>query len=852
MLVRGLTSAAVLLPPTVAMGATLPVVARGLVSEDARLGRTSAILYTSNTLGAVLGAYLCGFWMIPALGIARSVLVAAAANLAVAVVALRASKRIAPAPPPGAEAAAQRSLRGSGLYLTCFAVSGFVAIGYEIIWSKVFGIVMEGTLYGYAAVLTGFLLGIGIGSVAIAGRVDRIRQLPRAFALLHLAIAVAVAAGMHAVPLLPYAYEKLALSAGGGDTVHWLFALVLPLVLVPTALFGAAFPVLIRLYSRGAADTGRAIGVATAVNIAGSITASLAISFWCIPHLGMDASLYALVLLDLAAALAVLAHSEAGRAPALAGAGAVVVAVAFAFGGVRVDQAIAGREIDAASLADYRAELARRAETQTFVAEGRSSIVTVYERPGSRLLRTNGLPEADFQYSPPYFSLSSVLLGVIPYLFTDAPQRALVIGLGGGNTLRALVDTQLPWIEVVELEPRVVEAQATLYRGRANPLEDPRVHLVLDDGRHHLLRAAGDAGRRYDVIASQPSHPWREGAASLFTEEFFRVVRARLSDGGCFALWINGFSMDSESLLAVVASFDRVFPGSQLVDASKRGRRDDLLLVGGLHPLRVEATALAARLAEAPLADRLAAFGIRGVPDLLSYFEGPAAAFASLAPGAANTDDNAFVETRVPRRLHTDPLDWDALERRLAPGTPVLPPSREAIDPAAVAEALLARARDGAPFLLANKLERLLREHGASLPRLRRATLEARARLRDPAREGRSRRRAAGDRRGVVRRSRAAPRAGSAPGQGPRGFRGRRRCLRPRLGPLAERERRLRRRTRVPPDRPRARMALVRADPGPGALALPAARALRRPARPRRAGAAGRAGGPPGRPAALS
>jgi len=734
-LVRALTSAVVLLPPTVAMGATLPVVARGLVSDDARLGRTSAALYTSNTLGGVLGAYLCGFWMVPELGVARSVLVAAVANLAVAAVALRASQGAAPARPMRAEPAGAGSVRGSSLYLICFGVSGFVAIGYEIIWSKVFGIVMEGTLYGFAAVLAGFLLGIGLGSVAIAARVDRIRQLPRAFALLHLAIAIAVAAGMHAVPLLPYAYEKLALAAGGGDTVHWLFAMVLPLVLVPTALFGAAFPVLIRLYSRDAADAGRAIGVATAVNIAGSIAASLAVSFWCIPQLGMDASLYGLVLLDLAAALAVLAHSEAGRAPALAGAGAVVVAVAFAFGGVRVDQAIAGREIDASSLAEYHAELARLSATQKFVAEGRSSIVTVYERPGFRLLRTNGLPEAGFQYSPPYFLLSSVLLGVTPYLFAEAPERALVIGLGGGNTLRALVDTKLPVIEVVELEPEVVEAQATLYRGRANPLEDPRVRLILDDGRHHLVRAASDAGPRYDVIASQPSHPWRAGAANLFTEEFFRLVRASLTDGGCFALWINGFSMDPESLLAVVASFERVFPGSQLIDASKRGKRDDLLLLGGLHPLRADPPVLAERLAAAPLADRLAVFGIRGVPDLLSYFEGPASAFASLAPGAANTDDNAFVETRVPRRLHRASLDFAMLERRLAPGTPVLPPSREGIDPAAVAEALLARARDGAPFLLASKVERLLREHGASLPRVRRATLEARARLRDPARE---------------------------------------------------------------------------------------------------------------------
>jgi spermidine synthase len=738
-LARALIAAAWLLPPTVAMGATLPVVARGLVREDARLGRTSAFLYASNTLGAVLGAYLSGFWMIPTLGVARSLGVAAASNFLVAAVAWRAAPRTAPAPPAVRESVAsgaRPSGRGPGLFLACFGVSGFVAIGYEIIWSKVFGIVMEGTLYGFAAVLAGFLLGIGLGSAAIGARVDRIRQPARAFALLHLAIAVAVAAGMHAVPYLPWAYQKLASSAGGGDTVHLLFALVLPLVLVPTALFGAAFPLLIRLYSRGAADAGRAIGVATAVNIGGSIAASLAVSFWCIPRLGMDASLYALLLLDLAAALVVLAASEPRPARALAGAGAVVVAVALAFGGVRVDRAIAGREIDAPSLAGYRQELARRAETQTFVAEGRASIVTVYQRPGSRLLRTDGLPEADFEYSPPYFSLSSVLLGVLPYLLAESPERALVIGLGGGNTLRALVDTPLPEIEVVELEPRVVEAQAALYRGRVSPLADPRVRLILDDGRHHLKRAAGGSGaRRYDVIASQPSHPWRAGAANLFTEDFFRLVRARLTEGGCFALWINGFSMDPESLLAVVASFERVFPGSQLVDASRRGSRQDLLLIGGQRPLRVDPRALAERLAAPPLSERLALFQIRDVASLLSFFEGPAAAFAALAPGAANTDDNAFVETRVPRRLKRGALDFAELERGLPPGTPVLPPAQGEVDLVAAAEALLARAQSGLPFRLAAKLERLLREHGAALPPARRETLLARARLRDPARE---------------------------------------------------------------------------------------------------------------------
>src|SRR3990172_5839460 len=266
-------SAAVLLPPTIAMGATLPVVARGLVTEDASLGRWSALLYAANTLGAVLGAYLCGFWLIPALGLGRTVLVGALVNLGVAAVVLGIAGRMrAPATALPDAAAEASATRGRLAFLFFFGVSGFVAIGYEIVWSKVFGIVMEGTLYGFAAVLTGFLLGIALGSALIAPRVDRISGLARGFALLHLAIAVSVAAGMHAVPFLPYAFERLG-GAGGG--VHASFALVLPLVLVPTALFGAAFPLLIRLYARDAADVGRAIGVATAANTAGSIAASL-------------------------------------------------------------------------------------------------------------------------------------------------------------------------------------------------------------------------------------------------------------------------------------------------------------------------------------------------------------------------------------------------------------------------------------------------------------------------------------------------------------------------------------------------------------------------------------------------
>ncbi|MCC6640751.1 MAG: fused MFS/spermidine synthase [Deltaproteobacteria bacterium] len=748
---RLLAAAIVLLPPTMAMGATLPVVARGLVAEDGALGRWSAILYAANTFGAVLGAYLSGFWLLPQLGLTRSVCAAAAVNVAVALVVLAVAgglrvARSTAGPHDESRSDPEQAHRSSRApFLLFFGVSGFVAIGYEIVWSKVFGIVMEGTLYGFSAVLSAYLLGITLGSLAVAPRVDRIRNLPRAFGLLHLAIAASVTAGMAAIPYLPFALRYLAEASGGGDAVHLLFALVAPIVLLPTALFGAAFPVLIRIYTQRAERVGEGVGIATAVNTAGSILASLVVGFWMIPGLGMDATLYLLLLLDLAIATVVLLGFQAGpirKRTASAGlAAAVLLGVAFFFGGVGAEKAIAGRTLARSSLTDYEERLDRVDDSRAFLSEGRSSIVTVHETPLARTLRNNGLPEAGVMLGPPYLARETVLLGVLPYLISQSPERALVIGLGGANTVDALARTGLSSIDVVELEPGVVDAARVLYAGRESPLDDPRVHVRIGDGRHELLLGRQPGGPRYDVIASQPSHPWVAGAANLFTEEFFALARESLTQDGVFALWVNGFRTDPESILALVTSFERVFPGALLIDAGWAKPRDSLLLLGAHGPIRIDAARLAARIEEPRLRELLGLFALDRPERLLALSEGPAATFAALSPAASNTDDNAFIETRIPRRLEWSALDFGAIEARLSDAAPVLPPIDGSADVAAIARGLIDNA-DGRPggmservWPYARRLDRLLRAHGAALDETTREVLRADAGTRGTASE---------------------------------------------------------------------------------------------------------------------
>jgi hypothetical protein len=260
-------------------------------------------------------------------------------------------------------------------------------------------------------------------------------------------------------------------------------------------------------------------------------------------------------------ALAILGlFSEAAprsRARALVGVVPLVAVLSLSYGGIRLEDAIAGRQVKARDLSGYSHDLRAQAGARLLSLEGKSSIVTVTGMPTARLLQTNGLPEAGFRFAPPYYPREAVFLGLIPYLAARSADRALVIGLGGGNTVTSLLHTRVSRIDVVELEQAVVEAAGVMHRGRTSPLRDPRVALRVDDGRNDLLRRTLTDAPGYDLIVSQPSHPWRIGAASLFTEEFFHIARAALEEGGVFAAWLNGFRIDPEAVLAVVTSFER-------------------------------------------------------------------------------------------------------------------------------------------------------------------------------------------------------------------------------------------------------------------------------------------------------
>ncbi|MCU0670516.1 MAG: fused MFS/spermidine synthase [Myxococcota bacterium] len=495
------------------------------------------------------------------------------------------------------------------------------------------------TLYGFATILVVFLSGIALGSWLVRpllGREQRTAEL-LLWGLVVLGLAVALTR-----PALSLAPSVLTMARGSDSAALLAYGFVFAVLLPPTLLFGALFPAGLELYCGRSGSVRKRSGRAYALNTLAGIAGSVAAGFWAIPAFGTDHLLVALALVfPLVAIVAAAGGVVARRGPVIACA-VVVAVVTIALPGldyqplVRAvtlrDPATAGEDPSA-----WRFE---------YLQEARAGVISVLTRDGTMgALQTNGLTESHLNFVDPMAgSPTESLLGLVPYLLHVEPRDAFVVGFGGGNTAFGLTRTSdLQTIRVVELEPAIVDAVRVASQGFVAALLDPRVDLRFNDARNALLVE----DTLYDIIVSQPSHPWLAGSGTLFTREFFGIVSSRLRPGGVFGQWVNLFNMDAVTLGAIVKSFYEVFPyGFALRPSGGR----DLLLFGSHWPLVLDPARLEARLAHRELAVHLARQRIASVTDLLRDF-----AFSSteilreIQSGPVNTDTNLISEVRLAR-----------------------------------------------------------------------------------------------------------------------------------------------------------------------------------------------------------
>jgi spermidine synthase len=685
---RTLFSIVALVIPTTLMGGTLPALTRFVSGQPRALPRVLPWLYGVNTLGAVLGALAAGFVLLRLYSASTTLYMAVATNLSIALASFALEGRLAAAfsveresrVTPGDAAATP----GSGpvadpfpyrLVLWGIGLSGFCALGYEVLWTRVLTLAIGASVYGFTIMLVAFLVGIALGSTAcglLPARRGRTRGGPEraiiAFGVAQILIGVTaflVTVSLGDVPasvirlqeLLPGAMRSFPARVWGSFTLAFLY------MVVPAFFMGAAFPLAGAVHAAYRNAVGRAVGEVLAYNTAGAILGAAISGFALIHLLGIERSLQMLALLNVGVGLAVLASLARGRWPV-----AAVGAVTTALLGILAVYPGALRVWDMNRLAIFRSnqpeafatlEMMREAMENTdvlYYAEGAESIVSVIRiKGGEQSFLTNGRVEAS---SHPQAQQCQLTLGHLPMLLARDPRSVLVVGLGSGMTLGATsVHPGVERITLAEIEPKVIGVARTFAAYNHRVLEDPKLRIVVNDGRNFLMTTR----ETFDVITADPIHPWFRGAGYLYSSQYFELAARHLNPGGVIAQWLPIYELTPEDLRSIVRTFREHFPHTLLWLTHY-----DAELVGSNAPFRIDEAEVARRMAAPAVADDLKRVMMGSVTDLLSYFVmGTEGMVRFSRDGVLNTDDRLYLEFSAPFSIAT-PAVMEANVRALA------------------------------------------------------------------------------------------------------------------------------------------------------------------------------------------
>ena len=648
------------LPPTTLMGATLPILSRVFATDAGSLGRRVGLLYALNTFGAVVGTALAGYVLLPALGMRSTLVLAAAVNLVVGALIVLADRRLVlPAPsaaPAEAPPAPTSGPAGSAATLVAagLAVAGAASMIYEVAWTRALSLVIGSSTYAFTAMLLAFLLGLALGS-AIFSRLFGARPLgPAAFAGLQLGVGLTALGILPVFERLPDAVIRaLAVSMSPGFVLLIQVALAVAAMLAPTLLIGAGFPCAVQVVARGPARVGVDVGRLYALNTLGAIVGTVVAGFALVPQVGAQGAVKIAVALNLVLGLALLAAARraVGHWQWLTAAAVTVVIVvglvrvpAWNLGVMTAGAAVYARQYQRFARQGGVARVAAESQLM-FYRDGLTATVSVHREGATTFLRVNGKTDA----SNGVDMHMQLMLGHLPLLLHPDARSVLVIGLGSGVTVGAVVAHPVERVDVVEIEPAVVEAAAFFGRENREALKDPRVRLTIGDARNVLL--ASD--RRWDVIVSEPSNPWIGGVATLFSEEFYALARSRLTPDGVMLQWIDGYTIRPEDLKMIVKTFRTAFPATTLWHAHNVG---DFLMLGGAQPRALDLARVQTRWAASPgLRADFTRLGFRAPWAFLADFLLAEPDAARLTLGAdLNTDDLLPLEFSAPRSLYRD------------------------------------------------------------------------------------------------------------------------------------------------------------------------------------------------------
>jgi spermidine synthase len=642
MMLRGFIAAVCLLPPTILMGASLPAIVRWIESTPRGVSWWG-LLYGGNTMGAVFGCLLAGFYLLRMYNTVVATYVAAAINVAVALFSF-ALARWTPAhtAPQDADVATQsesaQEIEQGGasrwpVYVT-IAISGACALGAEVIWTRLMGMMLGATVYVFSIILAVFLAGLAIGSLGGAWMVRAVRpRLALGWCQILLAAAIAWTAYMIADSLPYWPVDPLRTISPWHmfqlDLVRCLWA-----ILPPTILWGASFPLALAAVASRGEDSGKVVGGVYAANTLGAIVGALVTSLALIPWIGTQDSQRIILVLSALSALFVLVpfivkHKSLIGAACLTASLILAGLLAFWVDKIPGELIAYGR----------RMAINTGKSHVLYTREGRNSSVAITQwNDGEIEIDVNGHVEATTEL----FDMKlQRMVGHLPALLHPNPQSVLGIGFGAG--VSAGTFTRYPGIQhitVCEIEP-VIPPISTRYffQQDYDVMDNPRTRIVYDDARHYVLTTT----EKFDIIASDPLDVFVKGTAALYSKEYFESVKQHLNPGGMFSLYVPLYESDVRTVKSELATFFEVFPYGTVWANTYNGLGYDMVFLGQAEPLMINVDEIDQRLARpdyAPVAESLREVGIGSVLELFSTFAGQNPDFATWLQGADINHDS--------------------------------------------------------------------------------------------------------------------------------------------------------------------------------------------------------------------
>jgi spermidine synthase len=648
--------------PTSLMGATLPLISKHYIRGKDSLGLGIGVLYGINTLGAVSGTFLCGFFLIPAFGVWGTNIIAVSISMLLGITALTVSlkdrrekifdltnigksvDKFIPAP--------EKSHR---LLLFVFLLSGFASMAYEVIWTKMLVMIIGNSVYAFSAILTVFLAGLALGSILFAKFIDRVKKPYILFAALEFMIFAYIAITIPFVDELPFVFQSLfnRFFTGFLSIELITFAIIMIVVLIPTILMGATFPLVNRIITTRLGLLGLSIGGTYSANTVGGIFGAMAAGFYLIPSFGVQKSILLVLSVNLFAGIALMTMSEK-ISSSMKTASILTAGILFAFyatwmPGWNINYMNRGVYVYADWYRDNFKDTGR--DLRAFIdgkyklkwyREGSVGNVAVTDIGGQLALQVNGKTEGSTGYED---MRTQTMVSALPLMLKKDVPDVAIIGLGTGITLGAAERFPIRQIDCLEVSKGVVEASHFFHEANHRVLESEKVNLIMDDGRHHLTYTR----KKYDVIINEPSNPWITGVSNLFTREFFEIARNRLKTGGIMAQWVQLYSLDIREIKILLKTFHEVFPNVSVWMFSP----SDLIVLGSVDDTLNHYSRIERAFYDEVLYNDLHKLNISSSSDVLKGHMMGTKKLELFTKGLpVNTDNFPVIEFEAPKRLY--------------------------------------------------------------------------------------------------------------------------------------------------------------------------------------------------------